>query len=170
MAKIIPIFLVVIPFLLSHCASGPSADTPLPVLSSPSRAQAWGPPKTTSTKGGYRLTYTNPSNSKERLVIEGSPKPFYHLFYPPNLTGTRTVNGIAVEVNQAQMWQQSLVLNQPVKWYQRTLPSEDYGAIFRSLGAPLKTPSGSAGFYRVEVEGTKNQMQRWLSELRFRQQ
>lgn len=165
------IAILLFPFvvLFSGCSSGPSNDKPLPVLRSPARAEAWGAPKREATKDGYRLTYTNPSNKRERLLIEGSRSSFYHLLYPPNCTGTRLVNGVPTRVSEAQMWQKSLVLNQPIKWYQRSLQADDFGAIFRSLGAELKAPDGSKGFYRIEVEGTKNQMQSWLSELRFGQ-
>lgn len=161
--------LAILPFLffLPQCSSGPSGDAGLPVLKSPARARAWGAPRMEETGRGYKLTYSNPSNDRERLTIEGSRRPFYFLLYPPNLTGTRVLNGVSTEVNEPQVWQKSLVLNQTVKWYQRSLPDDDFGGLFRSLGAVLKNAEGETGSYRFEVEGTKNQMQRWLSELRF---
>ena len=151
--------------LLPQCSSGPSDGASVPILSSPSRAQAWGRPKSEPTSRGYKLTYKNPSNSKERLTIEGSRSAFYHLLYPPNLIGTRTINGVSTEVNEPQVWQQALVANQRVNWYQRTLPNKDHGSIFRTLGEHLKNSDGVRASYRIEVEGSKNQMQRWLSEV-----
>lgn len=154
-------------FLLPQCSSGPSNEASLPVLRSPSRSKAWGNPEMEQTQRGYKLTYSNPSNDRERVTIEGSRSPFFFLYYPPNLVGTRKINGVATEINEAQVWKNSFILNQRVKWYHRTLPNDDYGAIFRTLGKELKTSDGRKGHYRIEVEGSKSQMQRWLSELRF---
>jgi len=159
-------FLLPFVLLLPQCSSS-SGTAEVPILASPARAQAWGSPGVTRTKKGYTMTYQNPSNSKERLVIKGSQKSFFFTLYPPNLIGTRIVNGTPTKISEAQLWQKSLVLGQTVKWYQRTLPTEQNGALFRSLGTELKTSDGRTASYRFEVEGTKNQMQSWLSELRF---
>lgn len=155
--------------LLAHCSSnssGAGAET-LPVLSSPARAKAWGSPQTVPTKDGYKMTYTNPVNGKEKVTITGSSELMFFLYYPPNLKGTRMVDGKATTVDEAQLWKKALVAGQTVKWYHAYLPSAHNGNIFRTLGTELKDSSGRTGQYRVEVEGTKNQMQSWLSELRF---
>ena len=158
--------------LLTHCSSSPSdsslATSTLPVLSSPARANAWGTPEKTRTKDGYKLLFTNPSNSKEKITIIGSRELMFFLLYPPHLRGNRMINGREIEVNEAQLWKKALVAGQTVKWYHAHLPSPDYGSIFRTLGTELKDRSGKIGQYRIEVEGTKNKMRNWLSELRFR--
>jgi hypothetical protein len=157
--------------LLSHCSSTPSdsslGHSTLPILSSPARADDWGTPEKTQTKNGYKLSYANPANSKEKLTITGSDELMFFLLYPPHLRGTRIINGSAIEVDEAQLWKKSLVAEQTVKWYHAQLPSIHYGSIFRTLGTELKDGSGKVGQYRIEVEGTKNQMRNWLSELRF---
>ena len=158
--------------LLTHCSSTPpdsslGPSTP-PILSSPARANAWGPPERTKAKNGYSLLYTNPANSKEKLTITGSSELMFFLLYPPHLRGTRIVNGNTVQINEAQLWKKALVAEQTVKWYHAHLPSTHYGSIFRTLGTELKDGSGKIGQYRMEIEGTKNQMRNWLSELQFR--
>lgn len=152
-------------FLLTQCAS-PNPET-VPKLASPARVEAWGPPQTIPTNDGYQRTYRNPDNEKERLKIIASNDAMYYVLYPPNLTGTRVIDGVATIVSEPQIWQQTPVAGQSVKYYQRNLPSENQGPLFRTLGRKLKAPDGSFGFYRFEVEGSKNQMQSWLSELHF---
>jgi len=165
--------IILLPLLafLTHCStnnpnSGSGTST-LPVLSSPARAKAWGAPQIVPTKDGYKMTYTNPANDKERVTITGSRELMFFLYYPPNLKGTRMVEGTATKVDEAQLWKTALIAGQKVKWYHAHLPSANYGNIFRTLGAELKDGAGNAGHYRIEVEGTKNQMQSWLSELEF---
>ena len=159
--------------LLTHCSSTPPDSSiglsTLPILSSPARANAWGPPEKTKAKNGYSLLYTNPANNKEKLTITGSSELMFFLLYPPHLRGTRIIDGNTFQVDEAQLWKKARVANQTVKWYHAHLPSTHYGGIFRTLGTELKNGSGKIGQYRIEVEGTKNQMQTWLSELRFRQ-
>jgi hypothetical protein len=153
--------------LLSQCAPGPSGGESLPTLASPARARAWGSPSRELTDRGYVITYRNPSNSREELKIYGSRTSFFHLFYPPDIRGTSLINGVPTQISKPQTWSKAKILNQDVKCFQRFFPSSDDGAVFHTLGTDLRTPDGSRGFYRIEVEGTKNQMQRWLSELRF---
>lgn len=62
--------------LLPHCStnnpnSGSGTSTPS-VLSSPAGAKVWDAPQTVSTKDGYKMTYTNPANDKERFTFTGS--------------------------------------------------------------------------------------------------
>jgi len=159
---------------LTHCSSTTSESSleasTIPVLSSPARANTWGIPEKTQMKDGYQLLYTNPSNSKEKLIITGSNKLMFFLLYPPHIKGTRIINGRAIEVDEAQLWKKALVADRTVKWYHAHLPSALHGSIFRTLGTELKDSSGKIGQYRIEVEGTKNQMRNWLSELTFSQQ
>ena len=114
------------------------------------------------------MIYTNPGNAKEKVTITGSRELMFFLYYPPHLRGTRMINGNAVEIDQAQLWKKALIAGQNVKWYHAHLPSANYGGIFRTLGAELRDDSGRIGQYRIEVEGTKKQMQTWLSELTFK--
>jgi len=76
--------------LLTHCSSTPPGSSlgpsTLPILSSPARANAWGPPERTKAKDGYSLLYINPANSKEKLTITGSSELMFFLLYPPHLT------------------------------------------------------------------------------------
>ena len=164
------ILILALAIFLPSCSSYNSSDKPLPVLTSPSRAQAWGSPKVTKTEDGYSLTYSNPSNDKESITIVGARKAMYQLYYPPNLIGTRTVNGIPTKIDEAQVWQRAMVAGRTVRLYQRFLSSSHHGSIFRTVGAELQNPTGGKGSYRIEIEGTKNQVQTWLSELRFTQE
>lgn len=158
--------------LLTHCSSHtPSGSTsskhPLPVLSSPSRAKAWGPATIEKKPHGYLSTYTNPANPKEILRIYGSKKLMPFFIYPPHIKGQKIVNGTPTNISQAQVWDKALLMNQSVKLYQATFASKTAAAEFHTLGTPLKDPSGINGNYRIEAEGTKNQVRTWLSELRF---
>ena len=162
--------MLLLPFLalLSHCSSSSTSKGPLPTLESPARAKAWGSPKTTSETNGYKLTYTNPSNDREKVIITGSRDPMFTVVYPPNLKGTRVINGVPTQVSEPQLWKKALIGKKTVKWYHAYLPDEQDGAVFHTLPAELKDSNGSPGIYQIEVQGTKNQMLNWLSELKFR--
>ncbi len=153
--------------LLTQCSSTNSAPAPLPTLSSPSLEKAWGAPGIVQTASGYTMTYANPVNGKEKLTITGSRELMFFLYYPPNLKGTDIINGVATEVSEPQIWKKSLIAGQSVKWYRASLPTADRGGVFKTLGTGLKDNSGSSGSYRIVAEGTKKQMQIWLSELGF---
>ena len=63
------------------------------------------------------MTYTNPANDKERVTITGSRELMFFLYYPPNLKGTRMVEGTATRVDEAQLWKTTLIARQKLKWY-----------------------------------------------------
>jgi len=113
------------------------------------------------------MTYTNPVNGKEKVTITGSRELMFFLYYPPNLKGNNIINGVATAVSEPQLWKKSLVAGQTVKWYHAYLPTADRGGVFKTLGTELKDNSANRGSYRIVVEGTKKQMQSWLSALRF---
>lgn len=165
--------MIVLPLLglLTNCSSNTSdsesATLDLPVLSSPSRAKAWGAPQISQNKDGYKTVYTNPANDKEKVTITASRELMFFLYYPPHLKGTRMINGTPTKVNEAQLWKKSLIAGQKVKWYHAHLATTRHGNIFRTLGTELKDSSGNVGQYRLEIEGSKKQMQIWLSELTF---
>lgn len=155
--------------LLAHCSTPDSSSASLPVLTNPSLERAWGQPTTIQSEKGYTMTYANPDNDREEFTITGSRDLMFTLYYPPNTKGTRIVNGVPKEVSEPQVWKKSQVLGQTVKWYYANFPTTDQGAIFKTLGTELKNSSGQSGQYRIVAEGSKNQMQSWLSGLRFRQ-
>jgi hypothetical protein len=159
-------FLLLIPFL-THCSSTGSSSGKLPILSSPARAQAWGAPKVSQTGNSYEATYVNPANSKERLTVTGSSQMMPFFVYPPNIKGTKIVNGIATQVREPQLWTKALVNGKPARWYQSSFPTAQEAAKFRTMGVHLKDQSGGSGTYRIEATGTKNQMRTWLTELRL---
>ena len=164
--------LLLLPFLTqcsSSSSSASSSSAPLPTLSSPARAKAWGAPKVEKTASGYLFAYVNPSNQKEQLRISGSREMMPFVVYPPNIKGTKMIDGVATQVKTPQMWNKALVQKTTVKWYQSSFPTAKRAAEFRTLGAFLKDNSGGSGHYRIEAEGTKDQMRNWLSELQFGQ-
>lgn len=155
--------------LLAHCSSSSSNPTTLPILASPARAQAWGAPQVVKNTNGYTSTYLNPANPTEKIRIIGSSKMMPFLVYPPNIKGTKIVNGIATQATEPQLWSKALIQGTTVKMYQATFPTAEKAAEFRTLGATIKDQSGGIGHYRVEVEGRKKQATTWLTELRFGQ-
>ncbi len=155
---------LVVPFF-SQCSS--PSSTAIPKLTSPARSASWGAPTSQTTANGYTLTYTNPSNSKESFKIHGSRNMFGFSYYPPDITGHKKVGDRWKKISKSQTWTQSKVANTKIYWYQTHFPYEDSAAKFRSRGEQIKSPSGSAGHFQFSGTGTKNQMQRWLSELRF---
>ncbi len=169
------LILLLLPFLTqcaSRSTSGSShrsaSTTTLPILSNPARAQAWGAPSITKNADGYRYSYTNPANPKEKLRIFGSRAMMPFFVYPPNIKGTKLVNGVPTQTNEAQLWSKALLAGKTAKLYQSSFANADQAAEFRTLGLTLKDSSGASGQYRIEAEGTKNQVRTWLSELRFR--
>ena len=151
------------PMLINELRPGPSSHSLQSLV-----GKSVGAPGIVQTASGYTMTYANPVNGKEKLTITGSRELMFFLYYPPNLKGTDILNGVATEVSEPQVWKKSLIAGQSVKWYHASLPSADRGGVFKTLGTGLKDNSGSSGSYRIVAEGTKKQMQTWLSELRFR--
>ncbi len=165
--------LLLLPFLTqcssqSTSGSGSGAELP-PILASPARAKAWGAPRTVKDSSGFISTYINPSNPKEMIRIFGTNKMLPFFVYPPNIKGTKIVNGVATQADEAQLWTKLPLVGKTAKLYQSSFPSASKAAEFRTLGMTLKDPSGNSGQYRIEAEGTKNQVRTWLSELRFGQ-
>ena len=150
--------------LLVQCA-GSYDSKPLAVLSNPSRAQAWGPPRTTQSADGYEMAYVNPSNPKEKFTITGSKGMMPRFYYPPNIKGTRS--GTTGEASESQKWNFAKVNGKVVKWYQSSFSTSEKPAVFRSMGVELANQTGGRGQYRIEAEGTKNQVRTWISELRM---
>ena len=72
-----------------------------------------------------------------------------------------------VETSTPQIWQKVQIADQEAYLYQSHHPLNGRGARFKILGAELKGPGGIIGYYSVEIEGSKNQMRAWISELRF---
>ena len=157
------IWLVLLLPFLAQCSSSNSTSKHLPSLSSPARAQAWGQSLVLLTRDGYQKTYINPSNPKEILRIIASRQIMPFFAYPPN------IKGIETRANTPQVWQSSSVNGTSINWYQSTYSSSNRASVFRTLGAELKDRSGGRGQFRIEAEGTKNQMRTWLSELRIGQ-
>ena len=153
------LLVLLVPFLV-QCSSS-SSSKPLANLSSPARAQAWGSPKTTQTAGGYRKTYTNPSNSKESLTITGTSKLLPFFVYPPHIKSPQG--------DIPQKWKTSLVMGKTMQWYQSSVPTSTRGSIFRSMGLTLSNQSGASGQFQIEAQGSKNQVRTWISELRLGQ-
>ncbi len=170
MKKILSLLLLPLLPLVTQCSSSggtTSSASSLPTLSSPARAKAWGAPETLKNANGYRTTYTNPANSKEKVSIIGSSKLMPFFVYPPRIKGTTVVNGAATSAGQPQLWNKSLIQGTTVKWYQVSFPSGDNGAKFTTLGIELKGQDGRNGQFKIEIEGSKNQVPSRLAELRF---
>lgn len=165
-------FLLLLPFL-AHCSSSSpnsgSNSSKLPILSSPARAKAWGAPRIAQAASEFQYTYINPANKNERVSIFGSRQMMPFFVYPPNIKGTKIVNGVATQADEPQLWSTSLVNGTSVRWYQSAFPTAQGIAKFRTLGVELKDQSGGRGNYRIEATGTKAQMQTWLTELQFGQ-
>ena len=160
--------LLLLPFLLASCGlSSTPQGKALPTLASPDRAAAWGAPAVTKSTGGYIMVYQNPSNSKERLTIKGSRALLYGLSYPPDIKGEEMVGGKMVKTNRPQVWQKAQITGNDVYFYQSHDPTFERGARYKTLGEQLTGPGVVIGYYAIEIEGTKNQMRHWISELRF---
>ncbi len=147
--------------LFTNCGSSNDSSRPLSLLQSPARASAWGSPTKVNTANGYRLTYTNPSNSRESVMIEGSHNLFPSFFYPPHVKGR---SGAAA----AQVWRYAEIEGKKVRWYQAAAANDTFGDQFRVVGFDLTDRQGGSGNYRILTQGPENKVRGWISELRLR--
>ena len=160
--------LFLFPLILASCGSSSTPEgEALPVLGSPARAAAWGAPSITKVKNGYMMVYQNPSNNSEMLTIKGSRDLLFGLTYPPDIKGRKLVAGKMMETSTPQVWQKVQITGKDVYLYQSHAPLDGRGSRYKTLGEQLTGPQGIIGNYAVEIEGSNNQMRRWISELRF---
>lgn len=153
--------------LLVSCGSGTPEHEALPMLASPSRQAAWGAPKVTQTDRGYELLYENPLNQAESLKIKGSRTFLYGLNFPPDIRGQKVVDGKKISTKTAQVWQKTEIAGKEVYLYQTHYPINSEGARHKTHCAELMNSRGVIGYYSVDIEGSKSQVNRWLKELRF---
>jgi len=107
------------------------------------------------------MTYVNPDNSKEQFTIIGSKSMMPLFYYPPD------IKGAAREARKSQKWKFANVNGKVMKWYQSSFPTSNSPAVFRSMGVELANQTGGRGQYRIEAQGTENQVRTWISELRM---
>lgn len=156
---------------LSSCSQSSSTSTEqknIPFLKSSTRETSWGKAKKSQSADGYELSYKNPQNRSESLTIKGSPNFFFGLTYPPDIKGEKLVDGKMIETRTPQVWQKTKVAGKNIYFYQSHFPMRGRGPRFKTLCTNFQAPNGAEGFYLIEIEGTKNQAQQWLSELNLR--
>lgn len=130
------------------------AKVKIPVLRSPAYEAKWGPPKIRiSVLGGYELSYANPAQPFDRLVIYGSARPFPVLKKAPDVSGEKMIKGELTGVSHPQRFRSVLVAGQSVKWFQESTSGGADGAYYSTEGFTLKSGFGNPGFYRIVVEG-----------------
>lgn len=157
--------------LLANCGqsvSGRAGD--LPILASPAREAAWGPPHIADTPTGYLMTYRNPDDETENISIKGSRKILFALVYPPDIRGLAIKDGNWATTKTPQIWQKTEIAGQKVYYYQSDSPMAGRRSCFGTLGTELKSSDGTRGNYAVKIEGSNQLMRKWLSELRFASQ
>lgn len=125
----------------------------IPVLHSPSYEAKWGKPKIqVSAMGDYELSYANPAQPFDRLVIFGSVKPYPKLDKAPEVSGEKMVKGELTGVTYPQDFRTAVIGGQSVKWFQESTSGGADGAYFSTEGFALKDAFGKTGYYRMVVE------------------
>lgn len=136
---------------LSKVDSLKSAKVPL--LRSAAYEMAWGKPEVRMTSAGdYELNYANPAQPFDRLVIQGTTRPFPKLTKAPKLTGEKMVNDELTGFTQAQAFRTVTIAGQTVRWFQETTSGGADGAYYSTEGFALKDSFGNTGYYRLVVE------------------
>lgn len=125
----------------------------IPILRSPAYEAKWGKPKIrVSFLGDYELSYANPAQPFDRLVIHGSIRPFPKLAKAPDVSGEEMVNGELTGVTKPQSFESVSIEGQTVKWFQESTSGGADGAYFTTEGFMKRGSFGSAGHYRIVVE------------------
>jgi hypothetical protein len=137
--------------------SGSLAAVTIPVLKSPSFETKWGAPRIrTSASGNYELSYANPNQPFDRLVIQGSSAPFPALKEAPMMSGEKMINDELTPVDYPQEFRTVPVSGRTVRWYQDSLSGGADGAYYATEGFALTDSKGQTGYYRMMVESGDN--------------
>lgn len=133
------------------------ASVKMPVLKSPAFEKKWGKPKIrVSANGSYELSYANPDQPFDRLVIQGSPVPFPALKKAPKMSGEEMINGELTGVEYPQEFRTVTVAGVKVRWYQDSLSGGADGAYYATEGFVVADQKGRKGYYRMMVEAGNN--------------
>lgn len=129
------------------------AGAKIPILRSPAYEARWGSPKiSVSPVGNYELSYANPDQPFDRLVIYGSVAPYPELTKAPEVSSEIMVNDELTGVTNPQNFRTVSIQGQPVKWFQETTSGGADGAYYSTEGFALKDVFGNTGYYRMVVE------------------
>ncbi len=154
-----------LPFL-TQCSSGPAQSSgPVPTLHNRALEKAWGKPEREQTSDGFRLTYTNPSNSLNRLTINARNRMWASHQYPPNVKGQKFVNGDFIPTSTPQAFRSATIMGKTTKYYQLDEASGTDAARYRALGIQLNNPTGAVGNYLIDYEGEEKDFPLRLLEL-----
>jgi len=130
----------------------------IPVLQSKAFEKKWGKPSIEAgATGHYRLTYSDPSQPFNRLLIYGSPKPFPKLVTPPMVGADEMVNGELTGVERPQEWRHVTVMGQNIRYFKQMEGGGADGDYYSTVGISLVAPNGKTGHYRLVVEAGDNE-------------
>lgn len=129
------------------------AGVKIPILRSPTYREKWGEPKIAiSSAGDYSLTYADPDQPFQRLVIHGSVNPYPELAKAPEMSGEIMADGELTGVEFPQQFRSVEIAGKTVKWFQQALSGGADGAYYSTEGFSLRDGSGAIGHYNLIVE------------------
>ncbi|BDS07911.1 hypothetical protein NT6N_29510 [Oceaniferula spumae] len=130
-----------------------TSSVSIPVLQSKSFAASWGKPKVeVNAAGGYRLSYSDPSQPFNRMEIYGSASALPSLSSPPKLESEEMVDGELSMVESAQSWRTVTIAGKTVRFYKVSNSGGADGAYYSTEGFSLTGPDGKVGHYRLVAE------------------
>ena len=152
--------------ILTQCSTGPAKSAgPVPTLHNRALQKSWGKPKSEQTSDGFRVTYTNPSYSSNRLTILAKKSMWASHQYPPNVEGQKLVNGNFIPTSKPQVFRSATIMGKRIKYYQTHEGSGADAPRFRTVGVQLTNPSGAVGNYLIDHEGEEKEFSLRLAEM-----
>ena len=159
------ILLFFLPILI-QCSIGPAKSAePVPTLHNRALQKSWGKPVSEEIPNGFRLTYTNPSNSSNRLIILAKKSMWASHQFPPNVKGQKLVNGDFIPTSKSQVFRSATIMGKTIKYYQTDEGSGANASRFRAMGVQLTNPSGAVGNYLIDYEGEEKEFPPRLAEM-----
>lgn len=143
----------------------------VPVLRSRGLEQVWGAPAIQRDgEGGYCLTYSDPREPSNRLMIHGMATPMPKLSSPPKLADESMRNNTLGGREHEQAWRGTSIADNKVRWFQESSGNGITRARFSTEGFTLKSPDGRTGHYRLAAENRDNAPEtvaRWFGSASF---
>lgn len=125
----------------------------------------WGKPKREQTSHGYRVIYTNPADSKNKLIINIQNRMWASHQFPPHVKGHQIVDGQTKETSTPQEFRVATVMGKRTKFYQMTEGVGTKANSYRAMGMRFTNPEGKVGYYLIDYEGEEKDFPLRLQEI-----
>lgn len=132
------------------------AGSKVPVLRSEYFEKAWGAPQIQRlADGGWRLRYRK-GDTLNFVSVCSLTKGERAPVVPPRWEEASGDPMGPAAPSHTQPWRSSIILSQPVRWYQADGGSGADFPTYKTVDFQATAPDGRSGWYRVEVQSTRD--------------